>query len=158
MKTNLSERVIAGIMILMLANLLCCLGVRIQRAIWDSGIQRAASKVNAEPTINGIAEYITSEIQVGMPRYEVEQILQRIAPIKVIPSHLLKDVGSGYGPTSCDDINLRFTIFPGHVWRIIACYNAQDQLVILRSADLDGFPELGIYEEPTQEGKLFESP
>ena len=142
----------------MLASSLCCIGVRAQSAMWDSGIERAASKVNTKPTLNGLAEYIASEIQAGMPRHKVEQVLQEIAPIEVTLLKPLKDVGSGYGPTSCDEIRLKITSLPGHIWKIIACYNTQDKLVILHSNDSESFPSLDIFEASNQEGELFKSP
>ena len=144
MKTNLKSTIV-GIAVLMLVSLSCCIGVRAPREIWDNGIEHAADKVGAEPTMNGLAEYIISEIQTGMSRYEVEQVLQMIAPIEVTLLDSLQDVGSGYGLTSCDEIKLKLTSFPGHIWRIKACYDARDELVMLDSADRDSFPALDIY-------------
>jgi len=158
MKTNLTEGAIVGIVILMLASLFCCIGVRVPSTIWDGGIKRAASKVNTEPTLNGLAEYITSEIRTGMSRDEVDQILRMIAPTEVTLQYPSRDVGSGYGPTSCDEIRLKLTPFPGHIWKIIACYNVQDELVTLQSTNSESFPSLGIFAESNQEGELFKSP
>ena len=158
MKTNLTKSTIVGIVGLILASLLCCVGIRALTELWDSGIERAAGKVSAEPTLNGLAEYITSEIQTGMSRYEVEQVLQMIAPIEVTLLYSLQDVGSGYGLTSCDEIKLKLTSFPGHIWRIKACYDARDELVMLDSADRDSFPALDIYAASNHEGELFKSP
>ncbi len=155
MKTMRTESVIVGIVILLLASLLLCyIGSRIMARLWDNGIERAAGRVNSEPTLAGIATYITNEIQVGMSRYETERVLQKIAPIEIVPGHLLRDAGSGYGPTSCDTINLKLTTFPKHVWAIIACYNAQGELVILHSADSENFPPLDIYAPSDSDGEL----
>lgn len=157
-KTNLTERTVVIIVALMLTCLLCCLGVRAQGMIWESGVQRAANRVEATPTIDGLAEYITAEIQVGMSRDKVEQVLQEMTPIEVTLRHPLEDVGSGYGPTSCDEIRLKVTSFPGHVWKITACYDIQGRLVLLRSDNIERFPGVSIFADPTQEGELFKSP
>jgi hypothetical protein len=143
-KTKLTERTIVMIVVLMLICLICCLGIRVQSVIWDNGIQRVANRVHVAPTVNGLAEYITAEIQVGMPRDKVEQVFQEMAPIEVKLLYPLEDVNTGYGPTSCDEIGLKITSFPWHIWRIRACYDTQDTLVMLFS-DEDGFPTLDIY-------------
>jgi hypothetical protein len=116
--------------------------MRIYQMQWVMGVERAAKRVDAEPTLNGLAEYIKESIHPGMSREETQQVLGRLGELQVLYGSL-QDVGSGYGPTACDEIKLKLTPLPGHYWRIIACYDERNELVVMKSADLDD-PYLGI--------------
>lgn len=48
-----------------------------------SGLETAASRLEFDPSLNGLAEYINTSIKPGMSQEEVEQILGKIGPIKV---------------------------------------------------------------------------
>jgi hypothetical protein len=136
-----------GIGILFLTCLLGCLaygiGMRIASEVWLIGVERAACRVGAAPTLNGIAEYIVETVQTGMPREQVEQILGALAPIEVVRGALDEKVDAGWGPTACDELWLKLTSLPGHAWRMFACYDRTGGLVHLESADPD-YPLLGI--------------
>jgi len=155
MKIMRSEVITIIAVILLLVSIFCCVLPRVVATVWNDGIEQAAKRVNREPTLTGLAGYIADEIHVGMSQSETEEKLKALAPITVIPRHTLQDVGSGYGPTSCDEIQLKFTSLPGHIWPMMACYDAQGGLVILHSVDAESFPPLDIYAPINPEGELF---
>jgi hypothetical protein len=125
------------------------LWIQIDFEVWQSGIERAAHNVGAEPTLEGLAQYITETIYVGMSEQELEQTLEVLAPVEVTCGETTEiDAGWGSGGR-CDSILLELSPLPGHEWRIIACYNSVGELVLIKSADPD-FPLLSIF-APIQE-------
>jgi hypothetical protein len=141
------KRALVGAVAVLLTCLLSCLAygivMRAVNQIWLVGVEHAAQRVGAAPTLNGIAEYIVVSVRVGMSREQVEQILRVIAPIEVVRGTPDKVIDPGWGPAICDELWLKLTPLPGHEWRMFACYNQAGELVLLKSADPD-FPPLGI--------------
>ncbi len=138
------RRVIIAFLACLFGSTACCAGIRITNEFARVQVENAARRVGADPSIEGIGQYIVDSIDVGMSGYEVEQILGIIAPLDVERGSL-KDTSSGWGTTRCDKISLKLSLLPGHVWRIIACYDTKDNLVLLKSADPDSFPSLDVY-------------
>jgi hypothetical protein len=144
-----------GVSLLLLVCLVCCLavglGMRIYQMQWIIGVEKAARRVGVEPTLNGLAEYIKESIHPGMSREETQQVLSHLGKLQVLYGSL-EDVGSGYGLIACDEIKLKLSPLPGHYWRIFACYDSNDKLVRMSSADPDD-PLLGI-SAPVQPGAV----
>lgn len=137
------------LLVVLFSCLACRLWMEIDSEAWQSGIERAARNVGAEPTLEGLAQYIVDTIHVGMSEQEVEQALEMIAPVQVTRGETTEiDAGWGSGGR-CDNISLELSPLPGHKWRIIACYDNAGELVLIKSADPD-FPLLRIF-APIQE-------
>jgi hypothetical protein len=107
-------------------------------------LERAATRIGVEPSYSAIGEYIVAHIVVGMSHDQVEQVLDEIAPLEIVHGPL-EDKGLKWGPTVCDLISMKLGPQPLYAWRISACYNNKDELVILKSLDPDSFPPLDIY-------------
>jgi hypothetical protein len=146
MSDNRTKQLPTVVSILIVSCLGCCclivVSVRVHSEIGQMGVRRAADKVNVAPTIGGLAEYIVENIETGMTRSEVEQVLGTLAPVKVQRGPLT-DGDLEYGPTPCDHIRLRLTLLPTHDWLMAACYDREGRLVLLQSTEAD-YPSLGI--------------
>ncbi len=127
--------------------LLCaCLAISLVGCHQETTIEQAARRVNVEPTMAGLAGYITKSVKPGMSREQVEQALSAMAPIEVKRGSLI-DVGAAWGSAACDDISLKLHPMGLQVWLVYACYDTEGKLVNLKSADPD-YPPLGIAAPP----------
>ena len=131
--------------------LMCCLA----SCFWMSAASRnqettidvAARRVGVEPTWEGLEGYIVRSVTPGMSREQVEQALSAMAPLEVKHGKLKNIDWSRWGPIACDDISLKLHPWGLQMWLIVACYDTQDQLVDLRSADPE-YPQINIYATP----------
>jgi hypothetical protein len=127
--------------------LLCaCLFISLVGCHQETTVEQAARRVHVEPTMTGLAGYITQSVKPGMSREQVEQALNAMAPIEVKRGSLT-DVGAEFDPSACDDISLMLHPLGLQVWLIYACYDSAGKLVHLKSADPD-YPPLDLVTPP----------
>jgi hypothetical protein len=98
-------------------------------------VEEAARKVGIEPTFDGITQYITGSIQLGMSRDQVEQSLSALAPYVVDRNAQQYDFGfeGERLPITCDNIWLKLEPL---LW-FSACYDAEGHLTDFKSMDFE---------------------
>ena len=134
--------------LLIVASLLfsACIAGGLTSCSHEDTITVAARRVGVAPTLDGLAGYITKSVKPEMSREQVEKALDAIAPLDVKRGSL-EDAGADWGPAACDRISLKLHPRGWQVWPMIACYDAEGKLVLLKSADPD-YPPLGITVPP----------
>jgi hypothetical protein len=80
--------VLKKVVFFFLVLLLLCLVASLVNAIITpriprvSGLETAASRLEFQPTLDGLAEYVNTTIKPGMSKEKVEQILEKIGTIQ----------------------------------------------------------------------------
>jgi hypothetical protein len=103
-----------------------------------SGIAVAGRRLGFEPTMGGLADYISAELEPGMSRDEVESVLSSIGSVVVEQRNALT-MPAQAGLLSCDNLSLPLTgqttdgkpiLMPA--MPLAACYDGQGGLDYFR--------------------------